>query len=61
MKLLERARRINAMLQTTTGKSVDFNEMSATMRDVIEANTFVVSRRGSCSASPSTRKLKTSA
>ncbi|ASF39457.1 transcriptional pleiotropic repressor [Halobacillus alkaliphilus] len=46
MKLLDRARRINAMLQKTTGKSVDFNDMSATMRDVIEANTFVLSRRG---------------
>lgn len=46
MKLLDRARKINAMLQKTTGKSVDFNDMSATLRDVIEANTFVLSRRG---------------
>ncbi|SIS37670.1 GTP-sensing pleiotropic transcriptional regulator CodY [Salimicrobium flavidum] len=46
MNLLERTRKINAMLQTTTGKSVDFNDMSATLRDVIGANIFVVSRRG---------------
>ncbi|WP_226578746.1 GTP-sensing pleiotropic transcriptional regulator CodY [Halobacillus litoralis] len=46
MNLLDRARKINAMLQKTTGKSVDFNDMSATLGDVIEANTFVLSRRG---------------
>ncbi|MFC7320438.1 GTP-sensing pleiotropic transcriptional regulator CodY [Halobacillus campisalis] len=46
MELLNRARRINAMLQKTTGKSVDFNDMSATLRDVIGANTFILSRRG---------------
>ncbi|MCP3026129.1 GTP-sensing pleiotropic transcriptional regulator CodY [Halobacillus sp. A5] len=46
MELLNRARRINAMLQKTTGKSVDFNDMSATLRDVIGGNTFVLSRRG---------------
>ncbi|KGP73982.1 GTP-sensing pleiotropic transcriptional regulator CodY [Pontibacillus yanchengensis] len=46
MKLLERARNINAMLQTTTGKSVNFNDMSETLRDTIGANTFILSRRG---------------
>lgn len=46
MELLDRARQINSMLQTTTGKSVNFNEMSATMRDNINANIFVVSRKG---------------
>ncbi|WP_102028209.1 GTP-sensing pleiotropic transcriptional regulator CodY [Salirhabdus sp. Marseille-P4669] len=46
MKLLERARIINSMLQTATGKSVNFNQMSDTLRDVISANIFVVSRRG---------------
>ncbi|TCT26779.1 transcriptional pleiotropic repressor [Melghiribacillus thermohalophilus] len=45
MKLLERARTINAMLQKTS-KSVDFNDMSATLRDVISANIFILSRRG---------------
>lgn len=46
MELLDRARKINSMLQKTTGKSVDFNDMSATLRDIITANIFVVSRRG---------------
>ncbi|WP_010530652.1 GTP-sensing pleiotropic transcriptional regulator CodY [Lentibacillus jeotgali] len=46
MELLERARKINAMLQKTTGKSVNFNDMSATLRDVIKGNIFIVSRRG---------------
>ncbi|MBO8155245.1 MAG: GTP-sensing pleiotropic transcriptional regulator CodY [Bacillaceae bacterium] len=45
MKLLERTRTINAMLQKTS-KSVDFNDMSATLRDVISANIFILSRRG---------------
>lgn len=46
MELLNRARKINAMLQKATGKSVDFNDMSATLRDVIRGNIFIVSRRG---------------
>ncbi|MBB6452931.1 transcriptional pleiotropic repressor [Salirhabdus euzebyi] len=46
MELLERARIINSMLQTATGKSVNFNDMSATLRDVIGANIFILSRRG---------------
>ncbi|HLR66138.1 GTP-sensing pleiotropic transcriptional regulator CodY [Virgibacillus alimentarius] len=46
MELLNRARKINAMLQTTTGKSVNFNDMSATLRDVIKGNIFILSRRG---------------
>jgi transcriptional pleiotropic repressor len=46
MKLLDRARKINAMLQKSAGKSVNFNEMSATMRDVVPGNIYVLSRRG---------------
>ncbi len=46
MKLLDRARKINAMLQKSAGKSVNFNEMSATLRDVIGGNVYIVSRRG---------------
>ena len=46
MKLLDRARKINAMLQKTAGKSVNFNEMSATLRDGIGGNVYIVSRRG---------------
>ncbi|UJL47930.1 GTP-sensing pleiotropic transcriptional regulator CodY [Virgibacillus sp. NKC19-16] len=46
MELLDRARKINAMLQKSTGKSVNFNDMSATLRDAIKGNVFILSRRG---------------
>ncbi|WP_078547145.1 GTP-sensing pleiotropic transcriptional regulator CodY [Litchfieldia alkalitelluris] len=46
MYLLEKTRKINALLQKAAGKPVNFKEMSETLRDVIEANVFVVSRRG---------------
>ncbi|QGH34529.1 GTP-sensing pleiotropic transcriptional regulator CodY [Gracilibacillus salitolerans] len=46
MQLLEKTREINAMLQKTKGKSVDFSDMSKTLRDVIGANIFIVSRKG---------------
>ncbi|GEL75885.1 GTP-sensing pleiotropic transcriptional regulator CodY [Tenuibacillus multivorans] len=46
MNLLEKTRVINAMLQKTGGNAVNFNDMSATMRDVITANVFVLSRKG---------------
>lgn len=46
MSLLEKTRQINAMLQQAAGKPVNFREMAETLRDVIEANIFVLSRRG---------------
>ncbi|CAM3702832.1 GTP-sensing pleiotropic transcriptional regulator CodY [Mesobacillus zeae] len=46
MDLLTKTRKINAMLQKAAGKPVNFKEMAETLSDVIEANTFVVSRRG---------------
>ncbi len=46
MDLLSRTRKINAMLQKAAGRPVNFKEMAETLRDVIEANVFVVSRRG---------------
>ncbi|WP_085992396.1 GTP-sensing pleiotropic transcriptional regulator CodY [Oceanobacillus senegalensis] len=46
MKLLDRARKINAMLQKATGKSVNFNDMSSSLRDVIGGNVYILSRRG---------------
>lgn len=46
MKLLDKTRKINAMLQESAGEPVNFKEMAETLRDVIEANIFVVSRRG---------------
>jgi transcriptional pleiotropic repressor len=46
MALLTKTRTINAMLQKAAGKPVNFKEMAETLRDVIESNVFVVSRRG---------------
>ena len=46
MDLLSKSRKINAMLQKAAGKSVNFKEMSDTLSEVIEANIYVVSRRG---------------
>lgn len=46
MELLSRTRKINAMLQNVGGKAVNFKEMSETLGDVIEANVFILSRRG---------------
>lgn len=46
MTLLEKTRKINELLQTSAGQSVNFKEMAATLRDVIESNVFIVSRRG---------------
>lgn len=46
MDLLTRTRKINSMLQKTSGKTVNFKEMAETLTEVIEANVFVVSRRG---------------
>ncbi|MCF6410560.1 GTP-sensing pleiotropic transcriptional regulator CodY [Pseudalkalibacillus salsuginis] len=46
MNLLEKTRKINALLQESGGKPVNFKEMAGTLCDVIEANIFVVSRRG---------------
>lgn len=45
MELLDKTRKINQMLQKAS-TSVNFNDMAETLRDVIETNTFVVSRRG---------------
>src|SRR5690606_29624915 len=45
-ELLTRTRKINSLLQGTKGSSVDFTEMSKTLRDVIDANIFIVSRKG---------------
>lgn len=46
MDLLTKTRRINRLLQKAAGHAVNFNEMAEVLRDVIEANIFVVSRKG---------------
>lgn len=46
MNLLDRTRKINAMLQKTAGKPVNFNDMSKTLSEVINGNVFILSRKG---------------
>ncbi|GEL06887.1 GTP-sensing pleiotropic transcriptional regulator CodY [Salisediminibacterium halotolerans] len=46
MDLLTKTRKINELLEKSAGQSVNFKEMAVTLRDVIGANIFVVSRRG---------------
>ena len=46
MDLLTKTRKINSLLQKAAGKPVNFKEMAETLSEVIEANVFVVSRRG---------------
>lgn len=46
MALLQKTRIINSMLQAAAGTPVNFKEMAETLRDVIDSNIFVVSRRG---------------
>ena len=46
MDLLTKTRKINVLLQKAAGKPVNFKEMSETLSEMIEANVFVVSRRG---------------
>ena len=46
MSLLVKTRKINAMLQETGGKTVNFKEMSEKLSSVIECNAFIVSRKG---------------
>ncbi|WP_042356244.1 GTP-sensing pleiotropic transcriptional regulator CodY [Bacillus rubiinfantis] len=46
MDLLTKSRRINVLLQKAAGKPVNFKEMADTLGETIEANIFIVSRRG---------------
>ncbi|MEW9501312.1 GTP-sensing pleiotropic transcriptional regulator CodY [Jeotgalibacillus marinus] len=46
MNLLGKTRQINSMLQQSGGKAVNFKEMAETLSDVIEANVFILSRKG---------------
>lgn len=46
MTLLSKTRKINAMLQETAGKPVNFREMADKLSSVIECNSFIVSRKG---------------
>lgn len=46
MSLLNRVRKINALLQKSAGKPVNFHEMAATLSEVLSGNVFILSRKG---------------
>jgi transcriptional pleiotropic repressor len=46
MDLLSKTRRINRLLEKTAGQHVNFTAMAEVLRDVIEANIYVLSRKG---------------
>lgn len=46
MNLLSKTRKVNAMLQASAGKPVNFKEMADTLGDIIDCNVFIVSRKG---------------
>ena len=46
MDLLTKTRKINKLLQSTNGEPVNFNDMAQTLSEVIDANIFVLSRKG---------------
>ncbi len=45
-KLLEKSRRVNRLLQRSAGHPVNFEEMAQLLSELIQANVYVVSRRG---------------
>lgn len=46
MDLLSKTRKINAMLQNIEGNTVNFNRMAGVLSDILEANVYIVSRKG---------------
>ncbi|MED3660391.1 GTP-sensing pleiotropic transcriptional regulator CodY [Ureibacillus sp. FSL K6-8385] len=46
MDLLTKTRKINALLQKSAGKPVNFKEMADTLGEIIDSNVFIVSRKG---------------
>jgi transcriptional pleiotropic repressor len=44
--LLAKTRNINRLIQSTSGEAVDFEEMAAVLQEVIEANVYVIGKRG---------------
>lgn len=46
MALLERVRKVNALLQKSAGKQVNFNEMATTLSEVISGNVFILNKNG---------------
>ncbi len=46
MSLLAKTRTLNRLLQKAAGQAVNFKEMAEVLRDILQANVYVISRRG---------------
>ncbi|NBI27354.1 GTP-sensing pleiotropic transcriptional regulator CodY [Chengkuizengella marina] len=46
MRLIRKTRKLNKLLQKAAGKAVNFTEMSEVLDGIIDANIFVISRKG---------------
>jgi transcriptional pleiotropic repressor len=46
MNILAKTRRLNKLLQKTAGQAVNFMEMAMVMREALQADVYVVSRKG---------------
>lgn len=46
MSLLAKTRRLNRLLQKAAGQAVNFMEMGEVLKDIMNANVFVISRKG---------------
>src|SRR5690554_3684812 len=46
MKLIDKSRALNRLLQRTAGHAVSFIEMAEVLRNTIHSNSYVISRRG---------------
>jgi transcriptional pleiotropic repressor len=60
MGLLSKTRRLNRLLQKGAGNAVSFMEMAEVLRDIINANIYVVSRKGKILGNAITNEIVTS-
>lgn len=59
MDLLLRTRKVNEMLQKSGGQQVSFKDMAETLRDTIDSNVFIISRRGKVLGHALTNQVET--
>lgn len=60
MTLLGKTRRLNRLLQKEAGNAVSFMSMADVLRDIIQSNIYVVSRKGKILGYATTNELPTS-
>jgi transcriptional pleiotropic repressor len=60
MTLLNKTRRLNRLLQKEAGNAVSFMDMAEVLRDIVNANIYVVSRKGKILGHANTNELVSS-